>query len=58
MRIPVKPITRSGVKSITVSGQADHLSERIYGPLSFYKRCTTPDKFRLQEYIRPSLTIG
>ena len=28
MRIPVKPITDSGVKPITQSGQADHLSER------------------------------
>ena len=28
MRIPVKPITDSGVKPITESGQADHLSER------------------------------
>ena len=28
MRIPVKPITESGVKPITDSGQVDHLSER------------------------------
>ena len=28
LRIPVKPITDSGVKPITQSGQADHLSER------------------------------
>jgi hypothetical protein len=28
MRIPVKPITLSGVEPITESGQADHLSER------------------------------
>ena len=28
VRIPVKPITDSGVKPITQSGQADHLSER------------------------------
>ena len=28
MRIPVKPITESGVKPITESGQVDHLSER------------------------------
>ena len=28
MRIPVKPITRSGLKPITDSGQADHQSER------------------------------
>ena len=28
LRIPVKPIIDSGVKPITQSGQADHLSER------------------------------
>ena len=28
LRIPVKPITESGVKPITESGQVDHLSER------------------------------
>ena len=28
VRIPVKPITDSGVKPITQSGQADHLLER------------------------------
>ena len=28
VRIPVKPITRSGMKPITESGQADHQSER------------------------------
>ena len=28
LRIPTKPITDSGVKPITRSGQADHLSER------------------------------
>ena len=28
LRIPAKPITESGVKPITQSGQADHLSER------------------------------
>ena len=28
LRIPVKPITESGVKPIGHSGQADHLSER------------------------------
>ena len=28
VRIPVKPITESGVKPITESGQVDHLSER------------------------------
>ena len=28
LRIPVKPITCSGMKPITESGQADHQSER------------------------------
>jgi hypothetical protein len=28
LRIPAKPITRSGLKPITYSGQADHQSER------------------------------
>ena len=28
VRIPVKPITRSGMKPITESGQADHQWER------------------------------
>ena len=31
LRIPAKPITDSGVKPITQSGQADHLSERSDG---------------------------
>ena len=36
VRIPVKPITDSGVKPITQSGQADHLSERSDAGVRFF----------------------